>query len=259
MTLALEFAGWRTGSARVARLSSWSATVDPGAKILAVAGVVLASVATPSGRLAPQLALLALATSCCLAVGVDRRWLRTAMMIELPFALFAVMAPFTAGAPRVDVGPIALSTPGLWSAWALLSRGLVGALCAVALASCTRPHELVAGLERLRLPAQLVSILSFMVRYLDVVTDQWQRMTIARTARGFRARGPRDWLVLARSLGMLFVACYERGERVHLAMVSRGFQGTMPNLAGQGQPSRRWPLLLPVLAAAGIAIVTRLA
>ena len=62
--------------------------------------------------------------------------------------------------------------------------------------------------------------MGFMVRYLDVVTSEMQRMKIARESRGFTARNPRHWPVLARSAGALFIRSYERGERVHLAMLS---------------------------------------
>ncbi|MET7380297.1 CbiQ family ECF transporter T component [Streptomyces sp. NPDC005526] len=55
-----------------------------------------------------------------------------------------------------------------------------------------------------------------------------RRMRIARESRGFEARGIRHWGVLARSAGALFIRSYERGERVHLAMVSRGYAGAMP-------------------------------
>ena len=34
--------------------------------------------------------------------------------------------------------------------------------------------------------------------------------------------------MLARSAGVLFIRSYERGERVHLAMLSRGYTGTLP-------------------------------
>ena len=38
-----------------------------------------------------------------------------------------------------------------------------------------------------------------------------------------RDRSPRHWPALGRTLGALFVRSYERGERVHLAMLSRGY------------------------------------
>jgi len=61
-----------------------------------------------------------------------------------------------------------------------------------------------------------------------VVTDEMQRMKVARTSRGFSARNPTHWPVVARAAGALFIRSYERGERVHLAMLSRGYDGRMP-------------------------------
>jgi cobalt/nickel transport system permease protein len=46
-------------------------------------------------------------------------------------------------------------------------------------------------------------------------------------SRGVDPRSPRHWPALARTLGALFVRSYERGERVHLAMLARGYDGTM--------------------------------
>jgi cobalt/nickel transport system permease protein len=54
------------------------------------------------------------------------------------------------------------------------------------------------------------------------------RMKVARESRGFRARTVRAWPVLATTAGALFIRSYERGERVHLAMLSRGYDGSMP-------------------------------
>ena len=101
-------------------------------------------------------------------------------------------------------------------------KGTLGVLASLLLAATTEPHDVIRGLERLRMPAQLVQILAFMVRYLDVVGDEMRRMRIALASRGFTARNPRHWPVIARSAGALFIRSYERGERVHLAMLSRG-------------------------------------
>ena len=123
---------------------------------------------------------------------------------------------------------MSLSESGLWSAWTLLAKGTIGVLAGLTLAATTEPHEILRGLERLRLPNLLVQIMGFMIRYLDVVSDDLRRQLIALRSRGFSARSPRHWGVLARSLGALFIRAYERGERVHLAMLSRGYDGRLP-------------------------------
>ena len=127
---------------------------------------------------------------------------------------------------------VTVSQPGLTAAWALLVKGTLGVLASLTLAATTEPRDLLAGLERLRVPSLLVQIMGFMVRYLDVVTDEMRRMRVARESRGFTARDVRHWPVIARSAGALFIRSYERGERVHLAMLSRGYTGTLPRLSG---------------------------
>ena len=54
---------------------------------------------------------------------------------------------------------------------------------------------------------------------------------------------------MAASAGTLFVRSYERGERVYLAMLARGYDGTMPALAGRRAPAAGWwPAALPLMA-----------
>ena len=121
-----------------------------------------------------------------------------------------------------------MSQSGLDAAVALLLKGTCGVVVAVAFAVTTRPRDLVRALQHLRVPDTLVTIAGFMVRYVDVVGDQMRRMRVARASRGFTARSLRAWPPLAASTGALFIRSYERGERVHLAMVSRGWSGRMP-------------------------------
>jgi len=150
------------------------------------------------------------------------------MVVEIPFVVFAVLLPFVSRGPRIDVLGLSVSESGLVAGGALLAKGTIGVLASLTLAATTEPQDLLVGLERLRLPQQLVAIMAFMVRYLDVVTSEMHRMRVARQSRGFTASNPRHWPVLARSMGALFIRSYERGERVHLAMLSRGYTGRMP-------------------------------
>jgi cobalt/nickel transport system permease protein len=149
-------------------------------------------------------------------------------VIEVPFLAFALLLPFVATGPRTEFLGLTVSASGLLAAWTLVVKGTLGVLASLTLAATTEPRDLLIGLERLRLPDQLVQIMAFMVRYLDLVTGEMARMKVARESRGFSPRNPRHWPVLARSAGALFIRSYERGERVHLAMLSRGYTGRMP-------------------------------
>ncbi|MCT9005493.1 cobalt ECF transporter T component CbiQ [Streptomyces rhizosphaerihabitans] len=174
------------------------------------------------------------------------------LLIEIPFVAFAVLMPFVAEGERVDVLGLSLSVNGLWGAWNVLAKGTLGVAASVLLASTTELRELLLGLQRLKLPPLLVQIASFMIRYGDVITDEMRRMRIARESRGFEASGVRHWGVLAKSAGALFIRSYERGERVHLAMVSRGYAGSMPVIDEVTASRAQWSyaLALPFAALA---------
>ena len=113
-------------------------------------------------------------------LGVARR-----LVIEVPFLLFAVLLPLL-GRDRTRRGarPAACREPGLWAAWNIVAKGTIGVAASIVLASTTSVPHLLAGLERLRVPRQLVAITGFMVRYGDVIGDELRRMRIARESRG---------------------------------------------------------------------------
>jgi cobalt/nickel transport system permease protein len=202
--------------------------LPPHCKLAAVFCFVLLVVATPREAIW-AFGLYALLLAAVAAVArVPYGHLLKRLLIEAPFVAFALLMPFVARGPYVDVLGLSLSESGLWSAWNILAKGTLGVAASVILASTTELRELLLGLQRLRLPPMLVQIASFMIRYGDVIADEMRRMRIARLSRGFRASGVRQWGVLAKSAGALFIRSYERGERVHLAMVSRGYAGTMP-------------------------------
>lgn len=209
-----------------------SRSVPAHLKVLALVGFMLVVVATPREWFAAYAIFLAVLVTVAAVARVRPGWVLKRMVVETPFVVFAVLMPFIAQGPRVDVLGLSLSESGLLSAWGLLAKGTLGVIAGLLLAATTTPQELVRGLERLRLPQQLVQIMAFMVRYLEVVTDEMRRMAVARASRGFVARNPKHWPVLARSVGALFIRSFERGERVHLAMVSRGYTGRMPSMDG---------------------------
>lgn len=191
-------------------------------KLIALLGFVLVVVATPGTWYPAFAGYLGLLAAVITVSRVPWGYLLPRMVVEVPFVVFAVLMPFIATGPQTEVLGLTVSQHGLDAAASLLMKGTLGVLASLTLAATTEPHALLSGLTRLRLPQQLVQIMSFMIRYLDVVTDELRRMRIARDSRGFRARSVRQWPVLASSASALFIRSYERGERVHLAMLARG-------------------------------------
>lgn len=197
-------------------------------KLVALVGFMLTVVATPRDWYPVFAVYAAILVAVVLTSRVPPLYLAKRMVIEVPFVLFALLVPFVATGPRTEVLGLNLSEPGLVAAAGLLMKGTLGVLASLTLAATTEPGDVLRGLQRLRMPEPLVQIMGFMIRYLDVVTGEMSRMLTAMKSRGCDPRSPRHWPTLARSLGALFIRSYERGERVHLAMLSRGYDGTIP-------------------------------
>jgi cobalt/nickel transport system permease protein len=178
------------------------------------------------------------------------------LVIELPFLLFALFLPVVGQGERVEVAGVALAVDGLWAAWNIVAKGTLGVAASVILAATTPVPELLRGLERLRLPRAFTTIAGFMVRYADVIADEVRRMRIARISRGHDPRWIWQARAVAASAGTLFIRSYERGERVYLAMVSRGYAGSMPVLQDLGASRGQWAAALAVPAAAALVAGT---
>ena len=196
-------------------------------KVVGLVVFMLVVVATPRDAYAVHGLYALLLVGAVVLARVPASYLLPRMLVEVPFVVFALLVPFVATGPRTEVLGLSLSEPGLVSAFALLAKGTLGVLAGLLLAATTEPTALLRGLERLRMPQQLIQIMGFMLRYLEVVTDEMRRMRIASASRGFTARNPRHWPVVAKSVGALFIRSFERGERVHQAMVSRGYTGRL--------------------------------
>jgi cobalt/nickel transport system permease protein len=232
--------------------------LPPHTKIVAAFAFVFAVVATPRealwafGVYAAVLAVLATLAS----LGV--KFFATRMVVEIPFVIAALLLPFIAGGATVDVLGVALSREGLWDMWNILAKATLGLGTSIVLGGTTQIPELLRGFDTLRVPRIITAIMAFMVRYLDVVLGEFRRMRVAMSSRGYNPSWIGQIKPFAQSLGRLFVRSYERGERVYLAMASRGYAGHMPAAVTDHATAGRWAAVLsvPVLAwtVAGIAI-----
>lgn len=221
--------------------------------VAAVLGVVCV-VATPREAFWTFGAYLLLLAGIWGLAGIPPGWLARRALIEAPFLVLVVLLPLTGPAPTVEWLGLTLSEPGLLGAWNILVKGTLGVLTSLTLAATTPLRELLVGLQRLRAPAMVVTIATLMLRYVDVIAAESRRMRLARIARGHDPRFLWQAGATARGVGALFVRSYERGERVHLAMLSRGWTGTMPQLSEEVTGRRQWLAgLAPVAVAAALA------
>ncbi|MFV0460498.1 MAG: cobalt ECF transporter T component CbiQ [Actinomycetales bacterium] len=230
-------------------------------KVVAAFVLVGSGVAIPASALSGAgagvrwLALAGILVLALTVVGFARlrpRQVLSRMVVEVPFVIFALAMPLVAAGPRIEVGGVWLSQAGLIGAGALLLKVTTGVLVGIVLAATTTPHELLDGLRRLRLPAVIIGITSFMIRYASVVIDDVRRMRTAREARGYTGGRRGHLRYEAAGVGTLFIRSFERGERVHRAMLARGYQGELPSLNDSAASPGQW---LTALAIPSLAVV----
>jgi cobalt/nickel transport system permease protein len=178
------------------------------------------------------------------------------LVVAIPFVVFALFLPLIGGGRDVVVLGLSLSVDGLWAAWNILVKATLGLSTTVVLGATTQVAEILHGLERLHAPRVFTAIAGFMVRYADVITGEMRRMKVARESRGYEPRWFWQARALASSAGTLFIRSFERGERVHLAMLSRGYSGWVPLGVDRAATRTQWAaaLLLPCVGAA-VAVV----
>ncbi|CAA7612077.1 cobalt ECF transporter T component CbiQ [Magnetospirillum sp. UT-4] len=233
--------------------------VDPRARI--VAAVVFA-VAVVSCR---QPAALGLGLGFAFALMLLARLpvaatLRRMAAMDLFVVVMLLTLPFTMPGDVVfELAGFPASRQGLDRALEIALKANAVVLALLALVGSMSPVTLGHALHRLRLPANLVHLLLFTVRYIDVLHQEYQRLRTAMTTRGFR---PSTSLHTLRSfgylVGMMLVRALERSERILAAMTCRGFAGTFPLFDDFRLGGRDWAFAALVLSACAMTVAVEM-
>lgn len=227
----------------------------PQIKIVIAVGCLLAIVATPREAMW-AFALYALVVAVVAGVaGISPRFAARRMVVEIPFLLLAALLPLFGTGPTTEVLGLDLSVAGLWDAWNIVAKATLGLAIAVILGATTEMTEFLSGLDGLRIPTIVTAIAGFMVRYVDVIIGDWSRMRMAMASRGHDPRWFTQIGPYARTVGVVFVRTFERGERVYLAMASRGYSGEMPASTQPATPTPQWIVAAAMITAAWLICV----
>jgi cobalt/nickel transport system permease protein len=153
---------------------------------------------------------------------------------------------------QFDGRGFSLSPAGLAAAGGLIARSLAGLSCLLFLALTTPATDLMAGLRRIGVPAEIVEIALLMYRFIFLIADEAFAMNAAQAARlGHATR----WRRL-RSLGLLLASllprALDRARRLETGLAARGWQGEMRVLADR--PALSWPILGLIAAAEGLTV-----
>ena len=162
-------------------------------------------------------------------------------LLAFPFILAALPLIFSASSDRVTITiseniQFLINPSGLFQFINIAIKAWISMQAAVLFSSTTRFTDILAGLQALKVPAILVSVIGLMWRYLFLMVDEVMRMLQARASRsGYLVKTKKTggrvlWRakVSGGMAGSLFLRSIERSERVFAAMQSRGYDGKVP-------------------------------
>ncbi len=204
--------------------------LDPRAKIVALTAAVVAVSSTPATGLPAfpwYYSLIAL------LVGLSRippGWLLLRCLITSPFILMAAGLPAFSLWVEGSLAP-AMALEVSTRAATIALKAYAAIILLALLVATTRFSHLLWSLRALRVPEILPVMAGLMQRYIWVLLDEWRRTTMARVSRaGASVRGRRRLEVFSHQLATIFLRGWDRATRIHWAMLSRGFTGSMPVL-----------------------------
>ncbi|MEA3351483.1 MAG: cobalt ECF transporter T component CbiQ [Chloroflexota bacterium] len=227
--------------------------LDPRVKVVVTVLFVISNALLPDGAWAAFALSWLMLLGCIFLARLNLVFIIKRSLVVLPFTLAAATAIFTFPGQSVFCAQIGswhltATDAGLVRFFSILIRSWVSVQMAIVLTASTPFPDLIHALRHLRVPSILVAIISFMYRYIFVLSDEAMRLIRAREARSARLRGGSKnggtikWRakVAGNMAGQLFLRSYERSERVYNAMLSRGYRRVLLTINPHVMRSSDW-------------------
>jgi cobalt/nickel transport system permease protein len=198
--------------------------LDPRVKLLTTLVFIIAVVSFGKYEITSLIPFIIYPVALIAVGDLPPLYLARKLLLAAPFAVFiGIFNPLLDRAVLVHLGPVAIS--GGWVSFAsIMLRFVLTVSAALVLIASTGFNAVCLALEKLGAPKAFVVQLLFLYRYIFVLTDEAMRLSRARALRSFQGRGL-GFRVFSYLVGQLLLRTLDRAQRIHLAMLSRGFDG----------------------------------
>lgn len=198
--------------------------LDPRAKVVTTLIFVLVVVSFGRYEISALLPFALFPLTLILLADLPPGYLLKKLLLTAPFAIgIGLFNPWFDHQTLLQFGPLDIS--GGWVSFAsILLRFALSVLAALILIATTSFTGICSALERLGAPRVFSLQLLFLYRYLFVLIDEAKRLALARSLRSFGGRGL-GMKVFGQLIGHLLLRTLDRAQRLHLAMLCRGFDG----------------------------------
>jgi cobalt/nickel transport system permease protein len=213
-------------------------SLDPRAKILTTLAFILCVISFGRYEISAMLPFL-LYPTVLMAIGeLPVTTILHKVLVVIPFALvIGIFNPLFDRQVLLQFGELGIS--GGWvSCVSILLRALLTSSVAIILVAITGFPAICAALERMGMPKAFAVQLLFLYRYIFVLSDESVRTVRASQLRQFGRRriAMRHF---GRLAGHLLLRTWDRAERIHMAMLARGFNGEFRTLRREARFGRR--------------------
>jgi cobalt/nickel transport system permease protein len=175
------------------------------------------------------------------------------LLIASPFVLsVALFNPVLDRSPALDVG-LFIVPGGVLSFASIMVKYVLTVSAGLALIACTGVDAICSALARMGVPSAFTIQLLFLYRYIFVLGQEAVRMVRARALRSFGNRGL-GMSTYTGMIGHLLLRTMDRAQRIHLAMLCRGFDGEIHHTPS---PKIRLSDLLYFLGWSGLFMLLR--
>ena len=201
-------------------------SLDPRVKII-VAILFSVVVAVSSNFLALFPALAVSLFLIILARLSMRRVFYRLLLVNGLILFLWLFLPFThEGEALFTIGPLVGTKEGVLYAIQITVKCNAILLAMIALLATIPVFTLGHAMNQLCFPDKIVHLFLFTYRYIHVIFQEYRRLINAMKMRGFvPGTNMHTYRSYAYLVGMLLVKSYDRAERIHRAMLCRGFSG----------------------------------
>lgn len=146
--------------------------------------------------------------------------------------LIWLILPFTySGEPAFNMGLFTITRPGIILSAQITLKSNAIILAVIALISSMSLVTLGHALNHLKIPEKFVFLFLMTVRYIFVIESEYLRLVRAMKIRGFKpGTNIHTYKTYAYLIGIIFLRASAMAQRVHQAMMCRGFTGKFYSL-----------------------------
>ncbi|HEU4619938.1 MAG TPA: cobalt ECF transporter T component CbiQ [Gammaproteobacteria bacterium] len=189
-------------------------------------GMLAIAVSVPSWQATLLIAAIMTAATLLGARVVPSVWWK-AFTAPLGFLLIGVLTI----AFQVHHWRISLAPGGIELAARLAARAFAGITCLLFIALTTPAADLIAGLRRIGIPAEIAEMTLLMYTFLFLLTDTAETMNAAQIARLGHATYGRHMKALSLLIANLMPRALSRARALEVGLAARGWRGELAVLS----------------------------